>query len=151
MTIILKPGDFVSIRGISTEQYHQVAQKFMESGAEKGEYPDTVEMRRMFYFGWHVGDNILFHAKMKTEYSFSGKEYSVSEILGLDKAPLLVWDNEDTIPPVGCLIQNRMEDEIVEVMCHGRNGRVCVRDEEGNIGIFHFSDFHSTHGRRSLC
>lgn len=59
----LKPGDYVATKGMTEEQYHAVAARFIEAGAGDGEYPTYRYAKggRIHGFGWHIADNELYH------------------------------------------------------------------------------------------
>lgn len=49
------------------------------------------------------------------------------------------WDGRN-VPPIGAKVLHTANDEEVKVMAHGREGKVCIGDKLGYIGIFHFSE-----------
>jgi len=81
--IKLQPGDYVSTKGMTEEQYHAVCKAFMDAGAEEGEYPFLAEVGYFNYFGWKKGQGIFrFDGKEDMVYFHKLRELTVKQLLG---------------------------------------------------------------------
>jgi len=98
MKLQLKPGDYVSTKGMTEDQYHAVCKRFIECGCGVGEYPDETILYHQF-LGWA---NIAAYAKYNGNIfhglntAFDGKLYTVFEILFCDQPE--IW-NGTGLPP----------------------------------------------------
>jgi len=95
----IEKGDYVRLRGLTEDQYHQVAKVFMDAGAEKGEYPDYSYTKIGFRFG--IVGGALYHSVWDSDEAsiLDGKQLSVKDML--NPAPQY-WDGKGE-PEIGQL------------------------------------------------
>jgi len=95
----LKAGDYVSMKGMTEDEYNAVAKAFIKSGAGIGEYAHG--MQKFPFFGWGPISGQLYHGRGSFQL-VSGKsqegcrELSVEQVIGCQE-----WNGEG-LPPIGC-------------------------------------------------
>jgi len=100
MKLQLKPGDYVSTKGMTEDQYHAVCRRFIECGCPIGEHSEDRAILHYAAMGWannceHLPyNNKFFHG---LENGFKGKLYTVEQILSSEQE---IW-NGTGLPPVG--------------------------------------------------
>lgn len=90
--VTLRPGDYVSTRGMSEDDYHAVAEAFMAAGAKEGEYPKWSFARGGYIhgFGWSL-DGDLFHSDFEkgfgywVEHGNDCRHLAIAQVLGTTK------------------------------------------------------------------
>jgi hypothetical protein len=88
MKIIPQKGDYVKTEGMSDDQYHAIAEIFLLSGSNAGEYrkDDAYEYQAFKYFGIDIGCKLYHHDLVQF---FSGRELSINDLLGDDECSFL--------------------------------------------------------------
>lgn len=82
--VTLRPGDYVSTEGMTVDQYHAVAEAFIEAGAQHGEYPEPEHIYAAGPIGgpdWSFGSSggQLWHGLAD---DFGGRQLTIEQVLG---------------------------------------------------------------------
>lgn len=136
----LLPGDHVAQKGLTDDQYHAIAKKFMGSGAIDGEYPSYGSNRTLPFFGCHPQGNDLFHGQ---KHVFSGRLLTPSQILEDDNGWLT---SVDGLPPAGTVCEVRFDTDSspqwdkCDVIYLSPIGAVLRYADTGSEHIYKFAD-----------
>ena len=145
MKLQLKPGDYVSTKGMTEEQYHAVCRRFIECGCKTGEYPDFSEAKRLNFIGWAKRTDGIFHSE---ECGTGSWPLFLNEILISDLSKEK-WNGEG-LPPVGteCEVIRRgvVETDRAKISYQG-NGVLCYIDMDTGM---EFSAAHDAHEFRPI-
>lgn len=94
--ITLRPGDYVSTKGMSEAEYHAVAEAFITAGAGRGEYPETLyaedDMGDDWACGWLSEDDGFWHGIYRC---FEGHQLTIAQVLGTahkEEKPMTAFD-----------------------------------------------------------
>ena len=89
----LQPGDYISTKGMTEDQFHVVVGEFLDAGCEKGEYGKYYFIG-WSYFGWNVYTKGIYFTDAKTKIT---RELTINQILGgnmnLQEAYKIMQDN----------------------------------------------------------
>lgn len=85
----IRKGDYVSLDGISEDQYHAVAKAFMEAGADKGDEYGEFGYENWRFLGW--GEyGYLDHQDHSS--AFGGRHLTIEQVLGEEDKPQTIRD-----------------------------------------------------------
>lgn len=105
MKITPRPGDYVSTKGMTEDQYHAIVKVFKDAGAQSGEPIDydlwvsAQGSRTQPFVGIRRAANVIFHGKNNSPNCLDGRELSLSDLLE-PEVEEVVWDGKG-LPPVG--------------------------------------------------
>lgn len=85
--ITLRPGDYVSTKGMTEDEYHAVAQAFMAAGAEENEYDkdDKLDSDTWRLFGWEEDVGLSYWDNAGT-FADDNRQLTLSQILNATNA-----------------------------------------------------------------
>ncbi len=75
----IRKGDYVSLEGISKDQYHAVEKAFMEAGADSGEEYGEFGYENWKFLGWGECGALDHHDYHEL---FSGRHLTIEQVLG---------------------------------------------------------------------
>lgn len=106
----LQPGDYVSTKGMTEEQYHAIARRFIEAGAENHEYPAS-KPKDWDNFGWQHNYG-LAHWDTVSKFGGPNRLLTIDQILSDSPE----WDGKG-LPPVGAVVECLCPESKVWVKC----------------------------------
>lgn len=87
--ITLRPGDYVSTKGMSEADYHAVAEAFIEAGAKDTSSSgmcNKVLAGEVKYLGWDINDKQFFHSQSEEAKNGSfSRHLTIAQVLGTTK------------------------------------------------------------------
>lgn len=125
----LKPGMYVKTAGMDDEQYHQVAEAFMQAGAKIGEPPDDG-----YRLGWlHIGmdaNGELWHWNNPEYFGPNAQEITLEEALGEEQTPC---------EKLGYKVGDRFEVLDHEKCANSGNGEIVILDRDDGTEAPYFT------------
>lgn len=149
----IEKGDYVSLKGLTEEQYHEVAKVFISSGFDSGEYPNpnylSCETAKLGVAQFGLFNSQLYHSTVDGNSTIlDGRELSIDELL---KPTPKHWDGKGE-PEVG-------QEVMVEIALLGVSKRIMEFNHKAVkiVGKFNTGDglkgiviYHSSIGHTSI-